>query len=143
MNKDQSTENTNCHCKNIPNTARHTPNNKLNTKLSTIYKKPKSNAFFSNICTNHSILLASFYSPWKHHKASSFFMFVGVQKQSSGIKGTRNPMMDEFNYCVNDENVNLKTFVVQLRQNGSTTVPFPYWTNIDMGNDNSRCCFKT
>ena len=53
-------------------------------------------------------------------------MFVGVQKQSSGIKGTRNPMMDEFNYCVNDENVNLKTFVVQLRQSGSTTIPFPY-----------------
>ena len=48
MNKDQSTENTNCHRKNIPITARHAPNNKLNTKLSTIYKKPKSNAFFSN-----------------------------------------------------------------------------------------------
>lgn len=48
MNKDQSTENTNCHRKNIPNTARHAPNNKLNTKLSTIYKNPKSNAFFSN-----------------------------------------------------------------------------------------------
>ena len=48
MNKDQSIENINRRRKNIPDTARHAPNNKLNTKLSTIYEKPKSTDIFSN-----------------------------------------------------------------------------------------------
>ena len=51
-------------------------------------KKPNSNfsSRFFEIFSTHSMLLVSFYTPWKHQKTSGFLMFSRGVEKTSGIK---------------------------------------------------------